>query len=164
VNDLPGYVWAAVLTGVVGLPAATVATLARGALAARLGGRPAAIITIVAGTAWAAWLAGSVALADAGVYRQGGDTAIPWIAVWFNVLGIADLAVAVGIGFLAGPGPTNLLHVTPTTEALTMLPLALIPATAVPLAVALHLVCLQHLRTTIRATAATTRRTMPAAG
>ena len=252
-NDLPRYVWAAVLVGVVGLPAATVIVLARGALAARLGGRSASAIAVVAGTVWAGWLAVSLALADAGVYRQDRDTAIPWIAVtllaeltavllatriptvtrilsdpdtparlalpqtfrvvggvflivlglsalppvfavpagvgdiavgvaapfvawrlshrtgrisaiWFNVLGIVDLAVAVGIGVLAGSGPTNLLHVTPTTEALTMLPLALIPATAVPLAVALHVVSLRHLRTTSRATAATTGRTVPAAG
>ena len=252
-NDPPGYVWAMVLIGVVGLPAATVVTLARGALAARLGGRSAATIAIVAGTVWAGWLAGSLALTDAGMYRQDGDRANPWIAVtllavlaavllatriptvvriltdpgtparlalpqtfrvvggvflivlglgelpavfavpagvgdiavgvaapfvawrlsrgsgrisavWFNVLGIVDLAVAVGIGFLAGLGPTNLLHVTPTTEAVTMLPLALIPTTAVPLAVVLHVVSLRHLRTTSRATAATTGRTVPAAG
>lgn len=252
-NDLPGYVWAAILTGVVGLPAATVVVLARGALAARLGGRSAATMAVVAGTSWAGWLAGNLALAGAGVYQQDGETANPWIAVillaelaavllatriptvarilsdpgtparlalpqtfrvvggvflivlglsalpaifavpagvgdiavgvsapfvawrlsngtgrrravWFNVLGIVDLAVAVGIGFLAGTGPTNLLHVTPTTEALTVLPLALIPATAVPLAVALHVISLRHLRTTSRATAATTGRSVPAAG
>ena len=34
-------------------------------------------------------------------------------AVWFNVLGIVDLAVAVGIGFLAGLGPRPVLGVNP---------------------------------------------------
>jgi hypothetical protein len=68
-------------------------------------------------------------------------------AVWFNVLGIVDLAVAVSIGFLAGLGPSRLLHVTPSTEAVTLLPLALIPTTAVPLAIALHVVSLRRLRT-----------------
>lgn len=232
--------------GVVGLPAATMVGLVRGAGAVRLGGRTTAIIAAVAAAVWASWLAGSLALTDAGVYRQTGDAANPWIAVallavltalllatripivariladpgtparlalpqtfravggvflivlglgellavfavpagigdiavgvaapfvawrlshgagrtgavWFNVLGIVDLAVAVGIGFLAGPGPTNLLHVTPTTEAVTILPLALIPTTAVPLAVALHVVSLRRLRTTSRSTTAAGR-------
>jgi hypothetical protein len=71
-------------------------------------------------------------------------------AVWFNILGIVDLAVAVSIGFLAGLGPTRLLQVTPSTEALTLLPLALIPTTAVPLAVALHLVSLRRLTLQLR--------------
>jgi hypothetical protein len=71
-------------------------------------------------------------------------------AVWFNVLGIVDLAVAVSIGFLAGLGPTALLHVTPSTEAVTTLPLALIPTTAVPLAIGLHLVSLRGLSVRVR--------------
>jgi hypothetical protein len=28
-------------------------------------------------------------------------------AVWFNIFGLVDLAVAVGIGFLAGLGPAR---------------------------------------------------------
>jgi hypothetical protein len=71
-------------------------------------------------------------------------------AVWFNILGIVDLAVAVGLGFLAGLGPIRLLDVTPSTEAVALLPLALIPTTAVPLAVALHVVSLQRLRVLTR--------------
>ena len=66
-------------------------------------------------------------------------------AVRFNVLGLLDLIVAVSIGFLLGPfGP---LEVTPSTEALRLLPLALIPTAAVPLAIALHIVSLRQLRT-----------------
>jgi hypothetical protein len=234
VNDLPGYVWAGVLLGVIGLPAATVVILVRGARAVRLAGRSAATIAIVAGAVWAGWLAGSVVLTNAGVYRQAGDSANPWIAVtllavlaavllaariptvariladpgtparlalpqtfrvvggvflivlglgelpavfavpagvgdiavgvaapfiawrlsrgdrtgaaWFNVLGIVDLVVAVSTAFLAGSGSTNLLHVTPSSAAVTMLPLALIPTTAVPLAAALHVISLRRLR------------------
>jgi hypothetical protein len=67
-------------------------------------------------------------------------------AVWFNMLGLVDLVVAVGIGFLAASGPANLLSVTPSTEAIAMLPLVLIPTTAVPLAAALHVVSLRRLR------------------
>jgi len=66
-------------------------------------------------------------------------------AVWFNVLGIVDLVVAVGIGFMAGLGPLNVLDVTPSTAPLGLLPLVLIPTTAVPLAVALHVVSLRQL-------------------
>jgi hypothetical protein len=73
-------------------------------------------------------------------------------AVRFNVLGIIDLVVALTIGFLAGLGPWQPLDVTPSTEALALLPLALVPTTAVPLAIALHIVSLQRLRDAARAT------------
>lgn len=69
----------------------------------------------------------------------------PTNAVWFNVIGIIDLVVAVGIGYLAGLGPTQVLHVTPSTEPLGLLPLALVPISAVPLTAALHVVSLRAL-------------------
>jgi hypothetical protein len=65
---------------------------------------------------------------------------------WFNVLGLVDLLVALAIGITAAPGLTQLLAVSPTTEAISLLPLALIPTTVVPLAVALHLLSLRQLR------------------
>jgi hypothetical protein len=64
-------------------------------------------------------------------------------AVRFNVLGILDLIVAGSIGFLL----FRLVEVTPSTAPLFVLPLALIPTVAVPLAVALHVVSLRRLRT-----------------
>ena len=67
-------------------------------------------------------------------------------AVWFNILGLVDLVVALGIGFAAAPGAVRLLFVSPSTEAISLLPLALIPATVIPLAAALHLLSLQKLR------------------
>jgi hypothetical protein len=85
-------------------------------------------------------------------------------AVWFNVLGIVDLVVAVSIGYLAGLGPNRLLHVTPSTEAVALLPLALIPTTAVPLAIALHLVSLRRLRAAARPDATVGGHTVRAAG
>jgi hypothetical protein len=67
-------------------------------------------------------------------------------AVWyFNILGLVDLVVALIIGFAAAPGVVRLLLVSPSTEAISLLPLALIPATAVPLAAALHLLSLRRL-------------------
>ena len=66
--------------------------------------------------------------------------------MWFNILGITDLVVAVTVGFLAGLGPYQVLHVSPSTLALTELPLALIPTAGVPLALALHVTSLRRLR------------------
>jgi len=66
-------------------------------------------------------------------------------AVAFNLLGILDLVVAVGVGFLAAPGPRQAIHVIPTTEPMGLLPLALIPTAVVPLAVALHVLSLRRL-------------------
>jgi hypothetical protein len=67
-------------------------------------------------------------------------------AVWFNLLGLLDLVVALSVGFLAGLGPWRPLAVTPSTEPLSLLPLALVPTVAVPLALALHIVALGRLR------------------
>ena len=67
-------------------------------------------------------------------------------ARWFNLLGLLDLVVAVSLGFLAGLGPTRILDVTPSTAEIGLLPLVLIPTTAVPLAMALHLASLRQLR------------------
>jgi hypothetical protein len=64
-------------------------------------------------------------------------------AVVFNVLGILDLVVAGILGFLL----FRLVEVTPSTAPLFVLPLALIPTVAVPLAITLHIVSLRRLRT-----------------
>ncbi|MBB5168450.1 hypothetical protein [Mycobacterium sp. AZCC_0083] len=66
--------------------------------------------------------------------------------VWFNVLGLLDLVVALAIGVMAAPGLARLLVVSPSTEAISLLPLVLIPTTIVPLAVALHVLSLRKLR------------------
>jgi hypothetical protein len=61
----------------------------------------------------------------------------------FHLLGILDLVVAAGIAALVTSG---LLEVTPTADLLRLLPLALVPTAAVPLAVALHVVALRGAR------------------
>jgi hypothetical protein len=66
-------------------------------------------------------------------------------AVAFNWLGLLDLVVAVGVGFLAAPGPLQVIDVSPSTVPLTVLPLTLIPTVGVPLAAALHLLTLNRL-------------------
>ena len=82
-------------------------------------------------------------------------------AVWFNIMGIVDLVVAVSVGYLAATGPTQLITVTPSTEAVTMLPLALIPTVAVPFALALHVLSLLRLRSTRESHVAQGRQTGP---
>jgi hypothetical protein len=61
------------------------------------------------------------------------------------VLGIVDLVVALAIGFLSGLGPFRPLGVTPTTETVSLLPLALVATGAVPLAMTLHIASLRRL-------------------
>jgi hypothetical protein len=66
--------------------------------------------------------------------------------VWLNILGLADLIVAFGIGYAAAPGPFRLLFTSPSTEAISTLPLVLVPTAVVPLAVTLHVLSLRKLR------------------
>jgi hypothetical protein len=240
--DLPGSVWALVLTGVLGIPAATSLMLYRGAAAAGLGRRAAAAVAAAAAAVLGGWIVASSLLARAGVYHQGlglgivavafvvlgllaatripqvarvlaapatparlavphtlrvvgmvflvvmalgelpavfalpaglGDIAVglaaPLVArrlahggghamaVRFNLLGILDLAIAITAGFLA----YRPLEVTPSTEPLTLLPLVLIPTTAVPLAIALHIVSLRRLRVATRPEPGQTSRPFP---
>jgi hypothetical protein len=67
-------------------------------------------------------------------------------AVIFNVLGLIDLVVAVGLGTTISPGPTQLFRLTPSTELLTQFPLVLVPTFLVPLAIMVHVVSLWQLR------------------
>jgi len=83
--------------------------------------------------------------------------AAPWIArqvetpegkrraIVFNLFGMADLVVAVGLGVMTSPGPAQVFRTTPTAELATQFPLALVPAFLVPLAFALHVVSVWQL-------------------
>ena len=109
-----------------------------------------------------------------------GDIAIglaaPWVArglrdgngnrraFWFNVAGLVDFAVAFSIGFLGGPGRTQLLHLTPTTEQISVLPLVLIPTAGVPLLLVLQVIALVKLRARTRASVAPAPREPTGAG
>jgi hypothetical protein len=81
----------------------------------------------------------------------------PWIArglehpggrrraiVW-TLFGMADLVVAVALGVMTNPGPTQVFYTIPNAELLTQYPLALVPAFLVPLAFTLHVVSLLQL-------------------
>ena len=83
--------------------------------------------------------------------------AAPWIArdvdkpqgrrraIIFNLFGMADLIVAVGLGTMTSPGPVQVFQTIPTSELVTQFPLALVPTFLVPLAFALHVVSLWQL-------------------
>jgi len=66
-------------------------------------------------------------------------------AIIFNVLGLLDLVVAVGLGMTISPGPTQLFQLMPSGEVLTHFPLVLVPTFLVPLAVMVHVVSLRQL-------------------
>jgi len=66
-------------------------------------------------------------------------------AIAWTLFGMADLVVAVALGVMTNPGPTQVFHPIPNAELLTQYPLALVPAFLVPLAFTLHVVSLLQL-------------------
>lgn len=66
-------------------------------------------------------------------------------AVIWNLLGMADLVVAVTLGVTTSPGVMRLFHTTPTSEFITTFPLVLVPTFLVPLALTLHVVSVWQL-------------------
>jgi len=152
--DLPGYVWAMVLVGAIGIPAATSVALYRGAMNAGFGRRGAAGVGAAAAVLLGGWVVASGVLARASVYDRrellsplviaAAATLVALLAATripvVSRVGLADLVVAVSTATLA-----RILLVTPSTDPLRLLPLALIPTTAVPLAITLHVVSLGRL-------------------
>jgi hypothetical protein len=91
VYDLPIYVWALVLAGVIGIPASTSAVLYRGAVAAGLSLPVATAVTATTAAVLGGWLVVSGLLARAGVYRQDPGEAVPWLLVAFAIFLVALL-------------------------------------------------------------------------
>ena len=58
----------------------------------------------------------------------------------WQLLGMLDLVTAVTLGVLASPAPVGILGHGVTTEAMTLLPLSVIPTFAVPLLLILHII------------------------
>lgn len=73
---------------------------------------------------------------------RGGGTGV---AISFNLLGALDLVMALTLGFMTAPGLFQVIEASPTTEAVSVLPLALIPSFAVPTAITLHVLSLRRL-------------------
>ncbi|MEQ7006717.1 hypothetical protein ABN028_10955 [Actinopolymorpha sp. B17G11] len=250
--DLPGYVWAMTLGGVIGILLTTSYVLYRGGVEIGLSRTKAIGVGLASYVLLGGWLVASGLLAWSGAYLQGSGDVRPWLglaavsvlagvllagriplvsrilahpgtlsllvlpnvfrifgstfltvmalghlpavfalpaglgdiaagaaapflawrlargdrrgAVSFHLFGILDLAVALAIGYLAGLGPVQLIHVAPSTEALGMLPLVLVPTVAVPLIIGLHVLSLTRLHAMARAEVRHASEPLPAAG
>lgn len=68
------------------------------------------------------------------------------VGIAWNILGIADLVVALSAGMLGFPRPIQTLPFAPSTEPLSLYPLSLITLFAVPLALLMHFFSLRVLR------------------
>jgi hypothetical protein len=80
-------------------------------------------------------------------YMRGWRNSAGWVRVW-NLLGIADLIVALATGFLTSPSPVQLLALDRPNELISAFPLVMIPVFLVPFAALLHLASLQKVRQT----------------
>jgi hypothetical protein len=73
--------------------------------------------------------------------RENAELVIAW-----NLFGLADLVIAVTMGFVTSPSPIQLFAFDLPSELITRFPLVLIPVFPVPLSVLLHLASLAKLR------------------
>jgi hypothetical protein len=64
----------------------------------------------------------------------------------WNLLGLADLAIALVTGFLTSPSPIQLLARNHPNQLVTQYPLVIVPVFLVPIAILLHLASLQRLK------------------
>jgi len=67
-------------------------------------------------------------------------------ATAWNVLGLVDFAIAIGIGVLSAPGPLQLIVPDRSNVQLGSFPTVMIPAFAVPSSILLHALSLRQLR------------------
>jgi len=67
------------------------------------------------------------------------------MAVAWNVAGIADLVLAVTLGFLSSPSAFQLLSKADPNALVSRMPFVLIPVFGVPIAIVLHIVALRRL-------------------
>jgi hypothetical protein len=66
-------------------------------------------------------------------------------AIGFNLVGLADLALAIGTGVLAAPSAFRQIFTSPSTELMTVLPMVLVPVFLVPLFTLIHIFSLRQL-------------------
>jgi hypothetical protein len=88
---------------------------------------------------WGDIAIGATALPIAFWVARQPDTARSAVLVW-NVLGLADLVLAVSLGALSAPGPIRMLFGDPSSALMGSLPLILIPCFLVPSLSFVHLV------------------------
>ena len=87
---------------------------------------------------WGDIFVGATALPVAWLaYRQPTNVR-PMLWVW-NIVGVADLIAAVGLGVISSPGPLRLIFAEPSSAIMATLPWLLIPGFLVPLFFAIHI-------------------------
>jgi hypothetical protein len=67
------------------------------------------------------------------------------LVLWWNILGLCDLALALTLGFVTTPSRFQLLALDAPSTLVTQYPLVLIPTFVVPLSILLHLASLVRL-------------------
>jgi hypothetical protein len=86
-----------------------------------------------------------LAAAGIGIGAIGGRPLRASTVLRWNLLGIADLIIAVSTGFLTAPSAFQLFAFDRPNELISMFPLVLIPTFLVPLAILLHIISLIQL-------------------
>jgi len=71
-------------------------------------------------------------------------------AIAWNIFGLADFTIAVGIGLATAPGPFQVIVPSIPNSGVGLYPTVLIPAFAVPSSILLHVLSLRQLRRTAR--------------
>jgi hypothetical protein len=113
--DLPGYVWALVLTTVIGILATTSLVLYLGAIAAGLSRRTGIAVAVAAYVLLGGWLVASGLLARVGVYAGESGLNGPWLVVAFTGF-LASVLLATRI-----PVVSRILAHPKTLQLLTIL-------------------------------------------
>jgi len=90
-------------------------------------------------------LVGLLALPTA-YFLYAGAPAARSAAVAWNILGLVDFAIAIGIGILSSPGPLQRIVPDTPNAQLGTFPTVMIPAFAVPSSILLHALSLRQLR------------------
>lgn len=93
---------------------------------------------------WGDILTGLAAAPLAWFLYRGRVAGGPLLWLW-NSFGLMDLVMAIGLGAVSAPGPTQLIFAKPSTTIMTTLPWLLIPAFLVPLLAAIHLAVVYRL-------------------
>jgi hypothetical protein len=71
---------------------------------------------------------------------------LPRTVLRWNLLGIADLIIALATGLLTSPSPLQRFAFDHPNQLIAVFPLVLIPTFLVPLAILLHIISLTQLR------------------
>jgi hypothetical protein len=87
---------------------------------------------------WGDIFVGATALPAAWLAYRRPAMARPTLWIW-NVIGLADLIAAIGLGVISSPGPQRLIFAEPSSAIMTTLPWLLIPGFLVPLLFADHI-------------------------